>query len=639
MNIFSVKFRLHIVFAVLVFTVSLTASPLPMAFRLPSNDLYRYDLLSGSQERTVIVFESPVPCGTGCPSMPVSLQPGCRYSFSALVNADISGGVVQLMLEWRDAKGRRLGSAYGNPLNDNEVLPPGWLRYGGMTAAIPPETCSAAMFFYVSSGAKGKAIFDAFDLTEFDAYSVGPLLCSEYQNVSTGGTARFVVPLHGFNDLKLPASSFDAIFSYSGNGGAERQVRASRMDLDSAEVVLDVSEMACGTNAVSFTLHSKGKCYGKASVDFAKVTHLPKRSVWIDRKNRLIVDGKPFFMLGMYWRCITPVELDAFCPSPFNTVLPCQRPVRAQFDMCAERGLKMCYPFEHRYDVPGENTNVVRIVNALKDHPALLLWYLNDERPVSMVKQVTARHDVVRSLDGNHPTWTMCDHPEKVKSFLGSYEIIGADSYPIGNALPGYPYPLENVLKYARMARKGSYGLYPLWHVPQAFSWGWFRKGRTDHIDMRYPAREEIRQMTWQYLAAGANGIIYYAFNALRDNFKGAEFDRKWTELKEIAAEVKSFENVFLTDEDAPSVTGMTESVGARAWRYRGEVWLLAVNATRSPQKALLKLDCAVSGSIKPVFGTPPTRKSSSCFEYSLSPMECTFVRLPPGESKIQCFE
>ena len=39
MNIFSVKFRLHIVFAVLVFTVSLTASPLPMAFRLPSNDL------------------------------------------------------------------------------------------------------------------------------------------------------------------------------------------------------------------------------------------------------------------------------------------------------------------------------------------------------------------------------------------------------------------------------------------------------------------------------------------------------------------------------------------------------------------------------------------------------------------------
>lgn len=46
----------------------------------------------------------------------------------------------------------------------------------------------------------------------------------------------------------------------------------------------------------------------------------------------------------------------------------------------------MCYPFEHRYDEPGEATNVVRIVKELKDLPALLLWYLNDERPVSICR-------------------------------------------------------------------------------------------------------------------------------------------------------------------------------------------------------------------------------------------------------------
>ena len=115
MNFFPGKFRFRVAAAALAFTVSLFASPLPMAFRLPSNDLYRYDILSGPPERTVVAFESPVPCGTGCPSMPVSLRSGCRYSFSALVNAEISGGVVQLMLEWRDAKGHRLGSAYGGP--------------------------------------------------------------------------------------------------------------------------------------------------------------------------------------------------------------------------------------------------------------------------------------------------------------------------------------------------------------------------------------------------------------------------------------------------------------------------------------------------------------------------------------------
>ena len=147
------KFHSAVASAALAFAGAANASPLPAdEFRLPSNGLYRHEFSPDPQGRKMIAFESSVPCGTGCPSMPVSLLPGNRYSFSALVNADISGGVVQLMLEWRDAKGRRLGSSYGNPLNDNEVLPPGWLRYGGMTPSIPDGAKSAALFFYVSNG-------------------------------------------------------------------------------------------------------------------------------------------------------------------------------------------------------------------------------------------------------------------------------------------------------------------------------------------------------------------------------------------------------------------------------------------------------------------------------------------------------
>jgi hypothetical protein len=171
--------------------------------------------------------------------------------------------------------------------------------------------------------------------------------------------------------------------------------------------------------------------------------------------------------------------------------------------------------------------------------------------------------------------------------------------------------------------------LYPMWHVPQAFDWKWFRKNWKDYRDVRYPTREELRQMTWQYLSAGANGIMYYSFNTLRDFAKGADFDAKWAELKEIAAEVKGFENVFLADEDHPAVTGMTASVGARAWRYGGDVWLLAVNATRNPQEVTLSLDCQVSADMKKVFGTPPVRKDGRTFGYSLEPLECVFVRMP----------
>ena len=74
-------------------------------------------------------------------------------------------------------------------------------------------------------------------------------------------------------------------------------------------------------------------------------------------------------------------------------------------------------------------------------------------------------------------------------------------------------------------------------------------------------------------------------------------------------------------------MAGMTASVGARAWRCGGEIWLLAVNATRSPQKATLKLDASMTGAVTPVFGTPPLCKAGNVFEYSFAPMECVFVR------------
>ena len=591
---------------------------------------YRYVDGAGWEGRRAVVFESAEPCGGPCPMKSVELKPGFQYEFTGIVRANLAeGGIVQLSLSWFDASGRRLGSTIGIPVNDNEVLPDGWVRYGAKTPIIPAEATRALYHFYVARGGKGRAVFDRFTLKRLDAKWVGPLLSSAYQNIAVDGKVRFVVPLSHFDALKIPADSLTAAFTVQGVDGREKTLPPTFFDGTRAELAVDVADLAKGRYAVAFEVHTAERSYGAARCEFTRLDSLPERKVWIDRRKRLIVNGKPFFMLGMYWRKITAEELDAFCPSPFNTVLPCQDPERWQFDLCARRGLMMCYPFEHRYDVPGEATNVVRIVNELKDHPALLLWYLNDERPASLVGQVQARHDTVLSLDDQHPTWTVTDKPTLVRDFLGTFEIIGTDAYPIGNSTPRYDRPLEMVLKYARIAREGSMDLYPLWHVPQAFSWGWFRKNVHDYLDVRYPTREELRQMTWQYLAAGANGIMYYSFNTLRDFAKGADFEAKWAELKEIAAEVKSFEKVFLSDEDAPAVSGMTESVGARAWRHDGNVWLLVVNATRRPQKVRLALDCAVSGPVRPIFGTKPSLIGTSSFACDLKPLECVFVSFP----------
>ena len=590
-------------------------------------DEYRYVDGAGWEGRRAVVFESSEPCGGPCPMKSVKLEPGFQYEFTGIVRANLAkGGIVQLSLSWFDASGKRLGSTIGIPLNDNEVLPDGWMRYGAKTPIIPAGATQALYHFYVARGGRGRAVFDRFTLTRLDAKWVGPLLSSAYQNVAVEGQVRFAVPLSHFDALRIPADKLTATFTVKGADGREKVLSPTFFDGTRAELSIDVASLAKGTHPVTFEVHTSERSYGTARCSFTRADRLPERKVWIDQKKRLIVHGKPFFMLGMYWRKITAEELDAFCPSPFNTVLPCQDPARWQFDLCAQRGLMMCYPFEHRYDVPGEVTNVVRIVRGLKDHPALLLWYLNDERPASLVGQVRNRHDTILSIDDQHPTWTVTDKPTLVRDFLGTYEIIGTDAYPIGNSTPRYDLPLETVLKYARIAREGSMDLYPLWHVPQAFSWGWFRKNVSDYLDVRYPSREELRQMTWQYLAAGANGIMYYSFNTLRDFAKGADFKAKWDELKEIAAEVKRFEGVFLSDEAAPSVSGMTDAVAARAWSHAGDVWLLVVNATRTHQRAAISLGARTAGPVRAVFGTPPSVGGDATFQFVLKPLECVFV-------------
>lgn len=99
--------------------------------------------------------------------------------------------------------------------------------------------------------------------------------------------------------------------------------------------------------------------------------------------------------------------------------------------------------------------------------------------------------------------------------------------------------------------------------------------------------------MTWQSIAGGANGIIYYSFGqVMRRPRDGSEdsFTNAWARVKSAAAEVKKYEAVLLSAEDAPSVSGATDAVAVRTWRHDGFAYLLAVNCTRNPQSVSLSL-------------------------------------------------
>jgi hypothetical protein len=98
------------------------------------------------------------------------------------------------------------------------------------------------------------------------------------------------------------------------------------------------------------------------------------------------------------------------------------------------------------------------------------------------------------------------------------------------------------------------------------------------------PTLAELRNMNWQAIASGANGLVGWWFSGMIRNYreagKNAEFDEAWGNVKTAYAEVAEKVPLLLSVEPAPKVTKLPPDISARTWRKDGVLWMLAVNRT-----------------------------------------------------------
>ena len=132
----------------------------------------------------------------------------------------------------------------------------------------------------------------------------------------------------------------------------------------------------------------------------------PVAAVTIDRQNRMYIDGKPFFPLGIFYGSLPhqrKEHLERIKDSPFNLMMDYsalsmavpQDPekitaTRKGLDQMSEYNIKIIVCLTPFY---ASNSNYVKkgwsgekgtlnmtrkLVNAIKDHPAVLGYYLTD---------------------------------------------------------------------------------------------------------------------------------------------------------------------------------------------------------------------------------------------------------------------
>lgn len=332
---------------------------------------------------------------------------------------------------------------------------------------------------------------------------------------------------------------------------------------------------------------------------------------YLDEHNRLVVEGKAFFPLGFYGGRNTE-DLRRLADSPFNCVLDYGmtaqdvETTREYLDEAHRLGIKIIFCVNDVYpsatyrqklgDWVGNDAILEGVVKTFRDHPALIAWYNNDELAFDKKGEIEGYYRRIKELDPNHPQLMVHYRPGSYRTFVDAYDIVGVDVYPIPKS------PVTELSGRIDLAYKETEGKKPIWAVPQTFAWYQHREpedpddtlGRRrlpmpkEWLNGRAPTYDETRAMTYLALVHRAKGILYWCFYNMTYL---PDFVERWDFMKRIGEEVEALFPVLLSPEEmAISTEPANEAIHCLLKVADGKRYLLAVNASREPQRPSFRL-------------------------------------------------
>ena len=598
---------------------------------------------AGRNGGAALVFDAETPPPYSVPNQGFSVKPGRSYLAGAWIKSEnLKSGQAKVCLEWYDANGKWIDGSY--LIDGARGTSPEWRKFEVVASRLPQNAVFLRVCVHVEKGGYGRAFFDDVSVREIPTKAVEAVYSDVYRNQAAEGPVTF------FADLNLDAADVrpeevEATFSLPFAGG-RRTVPADAIAGNWASVTVDAAALGSGKAACRISAREGGRTIGEGALEFTRLEKEPTTGVRFDRHRRLIVEGRPFFPLGMYWGDVNAADLNLYAKGPFNCLISYDPLLtREHLDLCAAHGIKALYNLKDWYSFTkwahdGGHTRAEAAAQAerkileLRDHPSLLGWYHNDEIGLQHIGEMTARYEQIKRLDPNHPAWSMLYQFTQTRDFMPSFDVTGTDPYPDGVT---EEVRWSGQTRMTTQQRLDTFGKRPIWQAVLCYgnAYGRVAWGRNPNDPKLRTAVEEIRNMAWQALAAGANGLFFYSFFDLKKGSEriGVPFDQAFEEVCIPAREIKRFEDILLATESV-SVAADTPKFGVRTWKRGDEIYLAVVNKRYEQTAGRVEVD-APTGTAETLLGTAPKLVADGSLMFDLPPCGVSFVRLGQKDGKV----